>query len=185
MKRFSIALSALALAALVPLATNTPVLANLQQAGEAMVKSVLQPKVQLALGAEKQVKVVDAKGKTQIAWQTLKGQVTVHPGDVVRYTLTGENAGDKPASNLVLTQPVPAQTVYKLKSARANDAKLAFSIDGGKVFSAQPMVKVKLADGKEELQPAPASAYTHVRWDYSQSLAPMAAVRASYEVAVN
>lgn len=185
MKRFSIALSTLALAALVPLATNTPVLANLQQAGEAIVKSVLQPKVQLALGAEKQVKVTDAKGKEKIDWQALKGEVTVHPGDVVRYTLTGGNAGDKPAGNLVLTQPVPAQTTYRLKSARANDAKLTFSIDGGKVFSAQPMVTVKLADGKEELQPAPASAYTHVRWDYSQSLAPMAAVHATYEVAVN
>jgi uncharacterized repeat protein (TIGR01451 family) len=185
MKRFSIGLSVLALAALVPFATNTPVLANLQQAGEAIVKSVLQPKVQLALGAEKQVKSVDAKGAEQIAWQPLKGSVTVHPGDVIRYTLTGENAGEKPAANLVLTQPVPAQTVYQLKSARANGAKLTFSIDGGKVFSAQPMVKVKLADGKEELQPAPASAYTHVRWDYSESLAPMAAVRASYDVAVN
>jgi uncharacterized repeat protein (TIGR01451 family) len=184
MKRFSIALSALVLAAVVPFATNTPVLANLQQAGEAIVKSVLQPKVQLALGAEKQVKVTDTKGKTQIAWQPLKGQVTVHPGDVVRYTLTGENAGDKPAGNLVLTQPVPAQTVYQLKSARANGANLAFSIDGGKVFSAQPMVKAKLADGKEVLQPAPASAYTHIRWDYSKSLAPMAAVHATYEVAV-
>jgi uncharacterized repeat protein (TIGR01451 family) len=185
MKRFSIGLSILALAALVPFATNTPVLANLQQAGAAIVKNVLQPKVQLALGAEKQVKSVDAQGKAQTTWQALKGEVTVHPGDVVRYTLTGENAGEKPAANLVLTQPVPAQTSYQLKSARANGAKLTYSIDGAKSFSAQPMVKVTLANGKTELQPAPASAYTHVRWDYSESLAPMAAVRASYDVAVN
>jgi uncharacterized repeat protein (TIGR01451 family) len=185
MKRLSIGLSALALAVLVPLATNTPVLANLQQAGASIVKNVLQPKVQLALGAEKQIKTTDAEGKQQITWQALKGEVTVHPGDVLRYTLTSENAGDKPAANLVLTQPIPAQTIYQLKSARANDAKLTFSIDGGKAFSAQPTIKVKLADGKEELQPAPASTYTHVRWDYSESLAPMAAVRATYEVAVN
>jgi uncharacterized repeat protein (TIGR01451 family) len=184
MKRFSIGLSVLALAALVPFAANTPVLANLQQAGEAMVKSVLQPKVQLKLGAEKQVASKDAEGNTKIAWLPLKGSVSVQPGDVLRYTLTSENAGDKAAKSLKLTQPVPAKTSYILKSARANGAKLTFSINGGKTFVAQPMVAVKLANGQTEMRPAPAEAYSHMRWDYSDSLAPLDTVRAAYDVAV-
>jgi uncharacterized repeat protein (TIGR01451 family) len=183
-RRLSVGLGILAVVIAVPFASGTPVLANLQQAGASIVKNIMQPKVQLKLGAEKQVAVKDAEGNTKIAWLPLKGSVTVQPGDVLRYTLTSENAGDKAANSLKLTQPVPAKTSYILKSARANGAKLTFSIDGGKTFVAQPMVMVKLANGQEELRPAPAGAYTHMRWDYSDSLAPLATVRAAYDVAV-
>lgn len=183
-RRLSIGLGIVAVAAAIPFVSNTPVLANLQQAGSAIVKNVLQPKVQLKLSAEKKVTTVDAQGKKLVKWQPLKGAVTVQPGDVLRYTIASENAGEKPAKNLVVTQPIPKQTTYVLSSANANGAALTFSIDGGKTFVAKPMVKVKLADGKEELRPAPAEAYTHARWDYSNSLAPMASVKAIYEVAV-
>jgi uncharacterized repeat protein (TIGR01451 family) len=182
-RRLSIGLGIIAVAA-VPLFGNTPVLAGLQQAGSAIVQNVLQPKVQLKLSAEKKVTTVDVQGKKLVTWQPLKGSVTVQPGDVLRYTIASENAGDKPAKNLVVTQPIPPQTTYVLSSANANGAALTFSIDGGKTFVEKPMVKVKLANGKEELRPAPAEAYTHARWDYSNSLAAMATVKANYEVAV-
>ncbi len=181
-RRLTIGLSILAVAAAIPFASGTPVLAQLQQAGTAMVKNILAPKVKLNLGVEKQVASVDAQGKSKVTWTALEG--AVHPGDVLRYTLLSENAGDKPAKELKLTQPIPAQTLYQLDSAKANSAKLTFSIDGGKTFVEKPMVTVKLADGKEELRPAPAAAYTHIRWDYSDSLAPLASVHAAYQVAV-
>ncbi|MGB8700132.1 MAG: hypothetical protein WCD18_12010, partial [Thermosynechococcaceae cyanobacterium] len=176
MKRsLMVGLSLLAVAAAIPAMGSTPVLSNLQQAGSSIVKNLMQPKVELNLGAEKKVMAMDTQGKPQVTWQSLKGEVAVQPGDVLRYTLTSENAGDKPAKDLALTQPVPAKTTYVLGSALANGATLTFSIDGGQTFVDKPMIKVKLADGKEELRPAPAEAYTHVRWDYSESLAPLAA----------
>jgi uncharacterized repeat protein (TIGR01451 family) len=181
-RRLSIGLGILAVAAAIPFASGTPVLAELQHTGEAIVKNILAPKVKLNLGVEKQVISKDAEGKQKISWVALKG--AVQPSDVLRYTLVSENAGDKAAKDLKLVQPIPAQTIYKLDSAKANGAKLTYSIDGGKTFVEKPMVMVKLANGKEELRPAPASVYTHVRWDYSNSLAPLASVRAAYEVAV-
>lgn len=177
-------LGIVAVAATIPFVSGTPVLANLQQASTSIVKQLMQPKVQLELGAQKKEIALDAQGKEQVTWQPLQGEVQVQPGDVLRYTLSSKNAGEKPAKDLVLTQPVPAKTTFVLDSARANGAKLTFSIDGGKTFVQKPMVTVKLADGKEELRPAPAEVYTHVRWDYSESLAPMAAVNATYEVTV-
>jgi uncharacterized repeat protein (TIGR01451 family) len=182
-RRTSIALGLLATAAAVPFVTSTPVLANLQEAGAAIAK-VFEPQVKLVMGAEKQITITNPEGKQEKAWTQLKGNVTVQPGDVLRYTTVSENAGDKAATDLVVTQPIPARTTYILSSARANGADLTFSIDRGQTFSAKPMVKVKQPDGSIKLEPAPAKAYTHVRWDYSQSLAPMATVRAAYEVAV-
>jgi uncharacterized repeat protein (TIGR01451 family) len=183
-KSLSIGLSLFAAAAIVPVVSNTPVLANLQQAGTAIVKNILQPKVQLEMSAAKKVVVTNAEGKAEVKWQALKGQVTVQPGDVLRYTVASKNAGDKAAKNLVVTQPIPARTTYVLKSANPDGAKLTFSIDGGKNFVEKPMVKVKLEDGKEAMRPAPAAAYTHARWSYGDSIAPLASVKAAYEVAV-
>jgi uncharacterized repeat protein (TIGR01451 family) len=183
-RQLLLGLSLLGFATAVPALGSTPVLANLQQAGTSIVQNILQPKVKLNLGAEKKVVTTDAKGQKLVSWQPLEGSVTVQPGDILRYTVASQNAGDKPAKNLVVTQPVPQQTSYVLESARANGAVLTFSIDSGKTFVERPMVTVKLADGQEELRPAPASAYTHARWDYHNSLAPMSTVKATYEVAV-
>jgi uncharacterized repeat protein (TIGR01451 family) len=183
-RKLTIGLTTLALAIAIPVAASTPVFATLQQASESIVQSILQPKVKLVLGAEKQVISTDANGKAVTTWQALEGSAEVIPGDVIRYTLASENAGDKEAKNLTLTQPVPAQTEYVLSSARENGAELTFSIDGGKTFTAQPTVEVKQADGTLKIEPAPAALYTHVRWDYSDSLQPLASVQAVYEVAV-
>jgi uncharacterized repeat protein (TIGR01451 family) len=177
-------LSLLGIVSTVPFLGSTPVLANLQKTGSEIVQNILQPKVQLTLGAEKKVVTTNAQGKKLVAWQPLKGSVTVQPGDVLRYTVASQNAGDKPAKNLVVTQPIPKKTSYVLASAQANGAALTFSIDGGKTFVVKPIVKVKLADGKEALRPAPAEAYTHIRWNYSNSVKPASAVRSVYEVAV-
>jgi uncharacterized repeat protein (TIGR01451 family) len=185
MKRhLSIGLGILAVAVAIPFASGTPVLANLQEAGTSIVKNILQPKMKLVLGAEKKVQSVDAQGKTVVAFKALEGNVSVQPGDVLRYTLSSQNAGDKPASKLVLTQPVPAHTQYVIGSALANGAKLTYSIDSGKSFVAKPTIKVKQADGAVVEKPAPAAMYSHVRWDYSASVKPASAVRSVYEVAV-
>ena len=184
-RRLSIGLGVLAVAIAVPFASSgTPVFANLQKAGEALVKKVFQPEVKMVLSAEKQVVTTNSEGKEVITWEAVEGDITVRPGDVLRYTLLSENAGDKPAAELKINQPVPNQTAYILDSARANGAELTYSIDGGKTYSAQPMVEVTQPDGTVKMEPAPAEAYTHVQWDYSQSLKPMASVQAVYEVAV-
>ena len=183
-RKLSIGLGILAVAAAIPVATSTPVFAELTKAGEAIVQNIMQPKVKMVLSAQKKVISTDAEGKEIIAWEMLEGPVEVAPGDVIRYSLNTKNAGDKSAENLVLTQPIPNKTAYVADSAKANGAALTYSIDGSESFSAQPMIEVTLPDGTVEMQPAPVEMYTHVRWDYSESLQPMASVKAVYEVAV-
>jgi uncharacterized repeat protein (TIGR01451 family) len=178
-KQLSIGLTAAAFVSVLPFLSQ-PVMASFQAAGNTIAQALQQPKVQLNLGAEKRV------GEGEKAnWQALKGNVSVNPGDRLRYVVTGQNAGKAAAKKLVLTQPVPKQMTYQIGSAQATDrASATYSIDNGKSFTVKPMVKVKLADGQEEMRPAPAEAYTHVRWQFDQAINPNAQVKASYEVQV-
>ena len=182
-RRLSVCLGIVALAT-APLLAHTPVWAGLQHTGTLIAQNRAQSKVNLILGVEKKIVKVDAQGKQMVSWQPLKGSVTVQPGNVLRYTLTSESASQKAVKNFVATQPVPKQTTYILSSAKGSGATMTFSIDGGKSFVASPNVKVKLANGKEELRPAPATSYTHIRWNYGQKQIPVNSIRASYDVTV-
>lgn len=178
-KRLSIGVLAAAAVTVLPFVSQ-PVMASLQQAGATIAEAIQRPQVQLTLSAEKQVVQAD-----QQVWQPLEGNVTVQPGEVLRYTVTGTNAGKAAAKKLVVTQPVPQQMVYRLDSASNSvAADVVYSIDGGKTFTETPMVEVKLPNGETEMQPAPAEAYTHVRWQFPNNLDPEAQLAASYEVTV-
>jgi len=185
MKRLLIAVSAIAAFAAVPLLHSTPAQANFVRAGSNLVKKLAQPEVKLNLAAHKKIVQLDKNGQEKITWQDLGSKAVVQPGDVLRYRLTGSNIGDVAARNLVLNQPVPAQMSYVLNSAGSNAGlKQSYSIDGGKSFSTQPMIKVKQADGTILEKPAPAELYTHVRWEAQGDLLPESNLVASYEVTV-
>ncbi|MGP1374153.1 hypothetical protein [Almyronema epifaneia] len=186
MKRWIVGLSALAVAGVIPFVSSEPVRAQIAEVTDAIVEAIRRPEVRLTLSAEKQVLELDANGQEKISWEQLEGQVKVQPGDVLRYTVDGANSGDLEATNLVITQPVPTQTTYILDSAAGNNgAELTYSIDNGQTFVAEPMVEVTLADGTVELQPAPAEAYTHVKWDFADSLTAAETVKVTYEVTVD
>lgn len=186
MRRFYVAsLGAIALLTTVSFTSDLPVFAAFREAGMAIAQNLRQPKVQLNLVAQKQLVALDEQGKEQVTWQDLKDQAVVQPGDVLRYTVTGENASETSAQDLAVTQPVPQGTTYVLASAASpSSAATTYSIDQGKTFVENPTVNVTLPDGTVETQPAPAEAYTHVRWTFGKSLDPAAVVKASYEVTV-
>jgi uncharacterized repeat protein (TIGR01451 family) len=185
MKRWSLGWGAVALLAAAPFLASAPVMASLQQAGDAIVQTLRRPQVKLQLTAERQVVEQDLAGRTKTTWKSLAGKVTVQPGDVLRYTVAGHNAGESGAKNLAITQPIPKQMAYVLGSA-ANDnrAKTVYSIDNGKSFVENPTVKVTLADGTVATRPAPAEAYTHVRWQFTNAVNPDATVQANYQAKV-
>lgn len=124
-----------------------------------------QSQLQLRLEAQKQIITKDQQGKQKVVWQALQGKAVVKPGDVLRYTLSGENRSDRPIKNLTLNQPIPKGMVYVLKSAEIpnKEAKITYSIDGGRSFVENPTVKITLPNGRVEIKPAPASAYTNIR----------------------
>ena len=183
--RLSVSLGAIAVIAAVPLLGGTPVLASLQQVGESIVQTLKRPQVKLSLNAEKQVISQDRNGKQQVSWQSLSGKAVVQPGDVLRYTVSSNNAGDIPAQNLTVTQPITQQMIYILGSAtNSNGAKIIYSIDSGKNFGENPTIQIKLPNGKVENRPAPPETYTHIRWNFTKSIDPTTGVKASYEVKV-
>lgn len=111
-----------------------------------------------------------------------RGGVTpVMPGDTVHYRLTFTNVQRDSVRNVQFNDPLPAGLQYAAGSARAdrNDVAVAFSIDGGKSFSAQPMIEEQI-DGRTVRTPAPASMYTHVRWTLRGWVQPGAHVTAEF-----
>lgn len=187
MKRVSVAgMGALALIATLSFVGQMPGVGGLLwHSTSAIAQNVkTQGQIQLRLEAEKQVVVQDQNGKQSKTWQPLKGQAVVQPGDVLRYTLSGENKSDRPVKNLTLNQPIPKGMVYVLKSTIAtNDTKVTYSIDGGRSFVENPTVKVTLPDGKVETKPAPANVYTHIRLQVP-SVAAKKTVKAIYQIQV-
>jgi uncharacterized repeat protein (TIGR01451 family) len=186
MKRLSFAsLGAFALIATVPFVGQVPGVASLWHSTSAVAQNVkTQGQIQLRLEAEKQVVAQDQQGKQSKKWEPLKGKAMVQPGDVLRYTLSGENKSDRPVKNLTLNQPIPKGMIYVLKSANVtNKAKVTYSIDGGRSFVENPTVKVTLPDGKVETKPAPAIAYTNIRLQVP-SVAAKTIVKATYQTQV-
>jgi uncharacterized repeat protein (TIGR01451 family) len=100
----------------------------------------------------------------------------VLPGDTIIYSITATNVSNRAVTKLRIDQKVRAGTVYVAKSATAvSGTQLTFSIDGGKTFSSQPLINKK---------PAPASAYTNLRWTFADSFAPKAVSKVSYAVQI-
>ncbi len=103
------------------------------------------------------------------------------PGDVVRYRLTFTNTTDVPVRNVEFKDPVPAGLRYLAGSAAADrdDVTIAYSIDGGRTYSAQPMVEM-VVDGERVMRPAPPEMYTHIRWLVTGWVQPGAQVTAEF-----
>lgn len=87
------------------------------------------------------------------------------PGDVVLYRLTFTNTTGAPVRNVEFKDPLPAGLRYVAGSASADreDVSIAYSIDGGRTYSAQPMIE-ETVNGEKLVRRAPAKMYTHVRW---------------------
>lgn len=184
MKRWFIGLGTVALVGTVPF-ISTPVLAQIQQITASIVEAIREPEVRLTLSAEKQVMEAAAGETPETTWVALESGAQVSPGDVLRYTVDGANSGEVEVENLVLTQPIPTEMTYVLTSATpAEGAEILFSIDGGDTFVAVPTVEVTLPDGTIAQQPAPAEAYTHVRWTFGDTLVTAENLKVAYTLQV-
>lgn len=109
---------------------------------------------------------------------------SINPGEILHWTITSENKGNADAKELKSVGKIPAGTIFVAGSVKAENAKVVYSIDGGKSFSEQPMIEEKQADGTIKKVVAPVSLYTHVRFDYADSLNPNEKLQARYDVKV-
>lgn len=115
--------------------------------------------------AEVEVTMIGKGGKKEIKRVSPDKAV---PGTEVIFTNTFENISGKTASDIVINNPIPADTEYKAGSAFGKDTVIVFSVDGGKKFGHAEELKIKDAEGKERT--ALPSEYTHIRWSYKDQL---------------
>jgi len=117
----------------------------------------------LALSAtqtiEKEATVIADDGTSRIVRTPVSKVV---PGERIVYTLNFTNDDAQPASDLVLTMPVPEEVTYIEGTADRAGAKVMFSADGGDTFSPREATIKMEADGS--VNPARNIDITHVRW---------------------
>lgn len=113
--------------------------------------------------AEKETEVIDKNGNKTIMRTRVD---TAVPGDEIIYTTTFENISTKPASNIVITNPIPNNTTYM--SATGVDTEITFSIDGNSQYATPDKLIVTTKEGSTRL--AVPSDYSHLRWAYTGEL---------------
>jgi uncharacterized repeat protein (TIGR01451 family) len=140
-----------------------------------MLANALRPEVKVQLsGSVKR----DAKNLP------LDKSIVVNPGEILDWTMMSENSGNAAALDYKAVGHIPRGTEFVAGSAKADGAKTVFSIDGGKTFSAQPMIDEKQTDGSVKRVPAPTSMYTEIRYEWADPLAQGGKVSATYQVRV-
>jgi len=152
-----------------------------------MMSAVLTlPQVAVAQAPAPQTLVITAHNVTAAAAASGRKNATLAlPGDVIRYTLVFTNLTAEPVKNIEFVDPLPNGLVYVIGSAKADQpVRLEYSIDGGKNYSAQPMIEV-VENGKRVEKAAARGLYTHVRWTVLGSLAPGAKVLAEFRAQVS
>jgi uncharacterized repeat protein (TIGR01451 family) len=115
--------------------------------------------IKLSSVAEKRINVVDKDGKTV---STRARVDTAVPGDEIIYTTTFENISNKPAGNIVITNPIHNDTTYLM--ANGVNTEITFSIDGGYEYALPDKLIVTTNEG--DTRPALPSDYTNLRWVY-------------------
>jgi uncharacterized repeat protein (TIGR01451 family) len=184
-KNSLLTLGTIAVLSTIGLINSTPAIASWQLENTQEIAQAKRPDVKLVLKVEKKNITKDAKGKEVVNWQDLGDKAQVTSQDVLRYTVNGNNQGNGAANNLVVNQAISPQMTYIMNSAAGtNGAEITYSIDGGKTFVANPIIKVKLNNGQIQERPAPATSYTNIRWKFTKAIDPNAKVQANYQVRV-
>ncbi len=104
--------------------------------------------------------VPDSSGRNHIVLEEPK---SVMPGDRLVFILNYRNAGNLPASDFVVTNPLPSAVAFQ---GGAENAQV--SIDGGKSWGALSSFKVLEPDGR--WRSARAEDVTHLRWVLKQAI---------------
>ena len=111
------------------------------------------------------------------------------PGQVVEYRVivTNVSAETLPASNALITGPIPATTAYIAETATATnaEARLEFSADGGQTFAEKPLIEKTNDQGEKEMVEALPEEYTAARWAILVPLEPQQTLTFIYRVTVN
>lgn len=88
-------------------------------------------------------------------------------GDRVLYTLEVRNTASTTAEPPRVDYAIPAHTRYVAESAVGPGTEITYSVDGGTHFDRPENLRIAGAGGKRD---AVAADYTHIRWQFRNSL---------------
>jgi len=137
------------------------------------------PRLEVTVSVQREAVHVDASGRSTVVLEPVK---TANPGDVLVYRLHATNVGLGPAREAKIDDSIPTGTVLMPDSVGKN---VHASLDGGKTWQAFPAtIARKREDGQLERVPAPASAYTHLRWMLEDAVPPGGSAEVGFKVQV-
>ena len=123
------------------------------------IMSMSQANVSINSSSYKEQVKVTPNGEKVKEW--VKAEKVV-PGTVIRYVNTLNNSGNKPASTLVVSNPIPKNMEYVSDSAVCSSScSVSYSIDGGINYGQAEELYIGVG---EERHLAKASEYTDIRW---------------------
>ncbi len=105
--------------------------------------------------------VTGPDGRTQVQ---LNQPTRVMPGDDLVFVLKYRNAGQAPAKNFSVTNPLPRAVAFRETAG----GSALYSVDGGRNWGALPALQVRAEHGRLRL--ARPDDVTHVRWTFRQPL---------------
>ncbi len=108
----------------------------------------------------------------------------VKGGEIIDWNMDSHNEGAGDAQNYRLVGQIAKGTVYVGTAKGDASPQITYSIDGGKNFSALPMIDEKQPDGRIRKVVAPISLYTQVMFSWEKPLAAQARLHATYRVRV-
>lgn len=106
----------------------------------------------------------------------------VYSGDVLRYTITFENTSsqDVAAGSVVITNPLPEDTLYLEGSATGDNTLITYSVDG-ETFASPAELRVGEGAGARA---ATAGDIRAIRWTYEPLLPAGASSMVSFELLI-
>jgi uncharacterized repeat protein (TIGR01451 family) len=108
---------------------------------------------------QKETAIINANGVSEMVRSSA---AKIVPGERIVYTLNYINDEAAPASDIVLTMPIPKEVTFVEGSADIQGAPVTYSADEGQTFSARQSVMT--IDGAGNIRAAGAEDLTHVRW---------------------
>lgn len=118
---------------------------------------------------------VDADG---VESRSFSPATDVEPGEQVRYSLAYTNEGGDAAENVSLVMPVPTAVTYVEASVLGASNDVLFSIDAGQTYAARESLMIGEGDFARL---ATADEITHIKWAFSDPIAPTSSGKISFE----
>lgn len=149
-------------------------------ASNAQAQSATSPQSPVKLSSDVKIEriVVDAAGKETITLHDPK-DVIVIPGDRVFFTLNVTNTGTEAASGFRATNPIPGPVTFISATEDWAEVSVDNGVTWGKLEALS--VTIKAVDtGVETSRAANAEDVTHVRWIFSNPIAPGTKTALSY-----